>query len=125
MDLQAMAETVWQIAEGKGHHENLSTIPLREATLVRLALIHTEVSEAAQLVRRHGIRRMNAAENRIDGQAKAVRDELAEELADIIIRVGDLAVELEIDLNIATDKKLAKNRLRPQYFGTPQEDCAH
>ena len=40
MDLNAMAETAWQIAENKGHHDNLKEIPLREATIIRLALIH-------------------------------------------------------------------------------------
>ena len=111
MDLQAMAETAWQIAEDKGHHENLSAIPLREATLVRLALVHTEVSEAVQHVKRHGM----------PPNTTYLQGDLAEELADILIRVGDLAEGLGIDLGLAIMKKFAKNRERPMYFGTPQE----
>jgi len=111
VDIQAMCEVAWQIAEEKGHHENLSTIPLREATLVRLALVHSEVSEAVQHVKRHGLL----------PNTTYLQGDLAEELADIMIRVGELAEGLGIDLSLAIVKKFAKNRERPMYFGTPQE----
>lgn len=125
MDLNAMAKTAWQIAEDKGLHENLSTIPLREATLVRLALIHTEVSEGTQIVKRKGIWAEDSRRGDIlEGYRTIVRTNFAEELADILIRVGDLAEELGLDLNEAVVRKMAKNRLRPKYFGTPQEDRA-
>lgn len=107
MNLTEIQRIAWQTAEDKGHHENLASLGTREATLVRLALIHTELSEAAQIVKRHGV-----------GGREA---ELAEELADTIIRIADLAQELHLDLDLAVWLKLETNKHRPMYYGTPDE----
>lgn len=108
MDLNDMAQRMWEIAEEKGLHDNLILLPLREATLIRLALVHTEVSEAAQVVKRHGV----------SAQTLTL---LAEEIADTFLRLGDLTHGLGIDLTLAVERKLALNRQRPLYYGTPQE----
>jgi len=102
MTLRELQEQAFAGAEQKGFHESLAWD--RYGVLVRLCLIHTEVSEAAQAVKRHGI---------------VTRQEIAEELADILIRLGDLAEGLGIDLSTAVQAKMAKNETRPYLYGTP------
>ena len=71
--------------------------------ILRLVLVHTEVDEA------------------IDAVEKRTPDLVGDELADILIRVGDLAECLGIDLDAHVEAKIAKNRTRPYKYGTPQE----
>ena len=97
-------EEAFEIAESKGMHER--TPFDRAGTLLRLCLIHTEVSETAQVVKRRGLEK---------------RDEIAEEMADTCIRIFDLAEGLGIDLEIAIAHKMARNRLRAYRYGTPEE----
>lgn len=97
-DLQ---KQVWQTAEDKGFHKTPDFD--RCGTLVRLCLIHTEISEVAQEVKRHG---MSVAG-------------IAEELADATIRLMDLAEGLGIDLESAIIKKNTKNQGREYLYGTP------
>jgi NTP pyrophosphatase (non-canonical NTP hydrolase) len=104
--LELLQQMAWSGAELQGHHDNLRDIDHRLATIIRLGLIHTEVSEAMQLVKRQGV---------------APKDAIAEELADIIIFVAELAEDLDINLSPAVLEKLAKNLERPYKFGTPEE----
>jgi NTP pyrophosphatase (non-canonical NTP hydrolase) len=108
MDIQELVRQAWAIADAKGFHGDPHTLHTRDSTLIRLALIHTEVSEATQVVKRHGV----------DDR----RDMLAEELADVLIRVADLAGCLALDLDAAVQVKLAKNAQRPRQYGTPWEE---
>ena len=64
------------------------------AIATRLALIHSEVSEALEALR------VGDMEN------------FAEELGDIMIRVADLAGGLNIDLEGEIEKKMEKNKAR-------------
>lgn len=66
----------------------------------KLALIHSEVSEALEEFRK---------DHRLE--------EFGGELADIIIRVGQLGVGLGIDLDAAVAAKLEKNRQREHRHG--------
>ena len=100
---------VWRVMEEKGFHDGRGAG--RDDTLVRLCLIHTEVSEAAQEVKRHWS----------DSPSADLRDRLADELADIVIRVADLAECVGVDLEAHCVGKMLKNSLRPKNYGTPAE----
>jgi NTP pyrophosphatase (non-canonical NTP hydrolase) len=103
-DLQNEA---WSIAERKGFHEGRANG--RDDVLVRLCLVHTEVSEAVQGVKRHW-----------KGQGDDVtRSIVGEELADAVIRIMDLAECLGINLQGEIAAKNMKNADRPRLYGTP------
>jgi NTP pyrophosphatase (non-canonical NTP hydrolase) len=108
MHLDDIQIAAWRTAEHKGHHAQLAPLPVREQTLIRLALIHTEVSEATQHVKRQGI-------------TPATLPLIAGELADTLIRLCDLAQCLQIDLMRATILELDANTRRPHGYGTPWE----
>jgi NTP pyrophosphatase (non-canonical NTP hydrolase) len=103
-----LQQEAWQIAEDKGFHTDCDALGPRYSTMVRLALIHTEVSETTQEVKRHGITCESVGK-------------LAEELADTIIRIFDLAECLDVSLEHAILAKMEKNRGRPHMYGTPEE----
>lgn len=92
--LNALGHTIVRINEANGWnvmrpHEWESGNPYRIPGV--LALIHSEVSEALEAVR------------------KMDRANFEEELADVVIRVLDLAIGLDIDLDKAVIDKLIKN----------------
>lgn len=67
----------------------------------KLALVHSEVSEALEELR----------------QPVPSKEKFGEELADILIRVGDLSVAADVDLSRCVEKKLQVNRERPRLHG--------
>ena len=86
----------------------------RHGALARLALMHTEISEAAEC---------------FDGRplTKEVLHHFVEEIADTFIRGGDV-VECVArlypetpQLDDAVPEKVAYNDTRPMHYGTPQE----
>jgi len=74
-------------------HWNPSILP------EKLALIHSEVSEALEALRDDD------------------KETFQEELADVIIRVLDLAGYLGIDIDAQVEAKMEKNRGRPHLHG--------
>ena len=106
MDITTLQQQAWQNAEDKGFHSHTPMLDLRSMALIRLALIHTEVSEATQEIKRHGA-----------GDRYAI----GQELADVLIRCADLATTLGIDLEGAVVTKLLANTQRPMHYGTPWE----
>lgn len=116
----------WGVAEEKGFHEGQDNG--RDTTLKRLCLIHTEVSEAAQIVKRKWPSfRPGSSEREYAqiGSMEGLRADLAEELADVMIRIGDLALCCGIDgvqLARAIVAKHNKNLGRPKYYGTTKEE---
>lgn len=73
----------------------------RDFVLAQLAKIGSEVGETVQAIQRKGIH----------------HDDVAEELADIIIRVCDLAGYLDINLGRAVYQKMKINESRPRKHG--------
>lgn len=102
--LQQILWLAWVIAEHKGFHDGRPAD--RDNTLVRLCLLHSEVSEAVQVVKRHGL------ENRA---------ELLRELADVFVRLGDLLGTLGADRDFCRHlfDVFKANMQRPQKYGTP------
>lgn len=93
MDLDSLGLAAWLIAEESGWHATL-TYPISiERVMTNLVLIHSEVSEAVEAVRKDP-------------------DHLGEELADVIIRVVELAHTLGITLDSRVVEKMRKNRER-------------
>lgn len=108
MTIADLVEDSWQVAEDHGFHSGRTNT--RDDTIVRLCLIHSEVSEAVQEVKRHGV------------DSPEVLSDLSMELADILIRVGDLCGCLGLNLEGAVKTKMDANRLRPKFYGTPFQE---
>jgi NTP pyrophosphatase (non-canonical NTP hydrolase) len=110
----------WRNADGTAH--GIDKIP------EKLALVHSEISEALEEYR-SGIdvrriyytHRWDAGSDRPvyadDTDPKIKPDGFGVELADAIIRIADLATYYGIDLERAIRLKLAHNRTRPMRHG--------
>lgn len=98
--LDALAMETYQISEDHGFHDGEDDNNLLKS-FMRLALIHTEVAEATEELR----------------HAEVDWDKFADELADIIIRVVDLAEVHDLSIGDAVVQKMEKNRGRPYKHG--------
>lgn len=98
--INAVASEAYNNSVDKGFHDADKNDPLAR-TLARIALVGSELSEFVE-------------EFRLPSPNDAL---LAEELADVIIRVGDLAYSLNLDLGTAVVEKLEKNTSRPPMHG--------
>lgn len=96
MSLNDLAKAAHRTAKEHGFWE-FGAFTEQYAIAVKLALIHSEVSEALEA----------------DRQSNGGLLELGEELADIIIRVLDLVGYLGIDLDTILAAKMATNEQRP------------
>lgn len=106
--IEMLQKHAWQVAEDKGFH--VGRTESRDDTIVRLALVGTEVSEAIQEVKRHWL---------LTGPpSDESRNRFAEELADTAIRLLDLAECTGVDLQSAIIGKMEKNAGRPYLYGT-------
>lgn len=96
MTLNEYSETCHKIAFEKGWWDHRREVP------ELLCLVHSEVSEALEAYR------------------KADSENFVEELADILIRVFDMAGRFRLDLDKAVKDKIEKNKMRPYRHGGKQ-----
>jgi NTP pyrophosphatase (non-canonical NTP hydrolase) len=104
MHLKEIQQLANQITKEKGFGHGERNIP------GLLALIHAEVSEALEDYRKDAdLKTMRLENGKLVG--------FPSELADVIIRVGDLAEYMGIDLDDAVSRKLENNKNRAHKFG--------
>lgn len=126
MTLEELVKNAYENSKAHGFHDKMpgddspggkgvttNDLFVRVATLPeKLALIHSEVSEALEEYREKG---ENCLRIEFDTKGKPVG--LWSELADVVIRVGDLCGMLHIDLNHAIIQKMIYNKGRPFKHG--------
>ena len=122
MELIELIERVNACNRAKGHRTG-KEVPDLDAILSRTTLIHTEASEAADLINKYGgrARGMSAFEVSTTAGNEKLRKQFALELADIVIRTIDLADLCGIDLEAALSEKLRINESRAFRYGTSEE----
>lgn len=101
-DLDDLAEEVWQAAERAGWHDR-PTSDLDRVGL-NIALIHSEVTEALEAYRKHGVDEWLGDDGKPEG--------IGSEFADILIRTLELAHVLDIDIHRCTMEKIRYNERR-------------
>ena len=114
MNLNHLRDEVFNLAREKGWYEGRDEVPDAIWIGAKLALIHSEVSEALEEVRTlncgHALWEIYYGPNdKPEG--------LPVELADIIIRTLDLCGALGIDIERAVHEKHAYNATRPHRHG--------
>lgn len=106
MTIKELVDQAYSNAKEKGFHGDMMNVG------EKLALIHSEVSEALEEYRRAGSNVQDlwtTADNKPEG--------FVVELADAVIRIADLCGALQLDLEYAVQLKMAYNRSRPHKHG--------
>ena len=93
-------DTLYNFLDAKGQ-QALQRVAKRDFVLAQLSKIGSEVGEAVQAIQRNDI----------------YSEHVAEEMADILIRLCDLAGYLEINLGRAVSMKMEHNKMRPRKHG--------
>jgi NTP pyrophosphatase (non-canonical NTP hydrolase) len=116
LTIKELIEKSHNCAIRKGWWEDEHRVPytVGDKVMEKLALIHSEVSEALEDYR-EGRMTLTYEDIHLSPPNKPIG--FPSELADILIRVADLAGALGIDLNKALLEKMAYNETRPYRHG--------
>ncbi|MGH7773964.1 MAG: hypothetical protein ACREQA_17210 [Candidatus Binatia bacterium] len=107
MDLNRHQRQAWQIAEDHGWHDEPRTVG------DRIALMHSELSEALEEFRNHRGFEVYFQYENVNEKPRG----LGIELADCLIRIFDFAQEEGLELEHLVETKTAYNRRRPYRHG--------
>lgn len=109
MTLEDLQTVVHLNSKEKGFWAGGTDTITQETIAMKLALIHSEVSECLEALRETGTDSWTTDRGKPMG--------MGPELADVVIRVLDLAEALKIDLAHWIERKHAYNRSRPLMHG--------
>lgn len=111
LGIAEMQREAFLTAKSKGFHPKKDKFPSPERICARLMLIVTEVAEACEDARR---KKAVQGEKYLGEYTKKGGKPCGfpSELADIAIRLGDLAEETKVDLEGAIRRKMAYNKTR-------------
>jgi len=115
MNVRNIAENAYANAKTKGFHSNADGTPKERNIGEALALIHSEVSEALEEIRKNPDP-LHIYNREADGKPEG----FMVELADAVIRIGDLAGSFEgggAILAACIEEKMAFNAKRPHMHG--------
>lgn len=116
MNLSSMQKAAWNNSEAHGFHEG-QDVTDKFTVPAMLMLIVSELGEAVEEFRKGKPLYYTTLEARADGAVQEKPHGLEDELADVIIRVGDLSESLGIDLESAVARKMGYNATRPFKHG--------
>jgi len=108
-ELANLEEKCWEIAEEKGWHDKHRSF----GDLI--ALCHSELSEALEEFRKHGLDPEFMMYTYASNMEKP--EGIAVELADLLIRIFDMSRELNIPIFPALDWKMDYNKTREYRHG--------
>lgn len=111
MEISQLVKIAGEYSERNGFHRADTTFG------DRIALIHSEASEALEAFRDTGDTTGWYDQTRAYGNGPAKPEGVPSELADILIRVADLAWVEGVDLEGAVEEKVAYNATRPFRHG--------
>lgn len=108
--LNDLSDLIYDIAEEKGFWDYEDEFGQLGIVPVKLALIASEVSEAL------AVHRSIYDDEPVEGveMSSLQEDDFGEELADILIRILDLASGLDLDIGSIVLDKIEKNKDRPR-----------
>lgn len=101
MDLNELCNRAYANSIAKGFHAHDADNAEYARIGLRLALVHSEVSEALEELR----------------LPEFSRDAFLDEMADILIRVGDICASFDADMDAITAAKMDYNETRPPRHG--------